>query len=167
MPKTEIPTFIRIKPSSYADAGDCRIYIGEDKKGLAITLPPPDADKVVDNTKERYTFRFTEVLDNKIAQETVFDKVAKQSLVSALEGYNATIFAYGQTGTGKTYTITGGRRFIERGIIPRALSFLYEEAAKRSDSQIQIHVSYLEIYNEIIYDLLDPNHEANALEELP
>lgn len=50
---------------------------------------------------------------------------------SALSGYNATIFAYGQTGSGKTFTITGGpERYEDRGIIPRAMSYLYSEFKK-------------------------------------
>lgn len=49
-------------------------------------------------------------------------------MCSALNGYNATIFAYGQTGSGKTFTITGGaERYHDRGIIPRALTYMYNE----------------------------------------
>jgi kinesin family protein 6/9 len=89
-------------------------------------------------------------------------------VVSSLEGYNGTIFAYGQTGSGKTYTITGGTaRYVDRGIIPRALSLIFSEIAQRSDYTYTVHFSYLEIYNETGYDLLDPDHETKALEDLP
>lgn len=88
--------------------------------------------------------------------------------MSSLEGYNGTIFAYGQTGSGKTYTITGGTaRYVDRGIIPRALSLIFSEIAQRSDYTYTVHFSYLEIYNETGYDLLDPDHETKALEDLP
>lgn len=97
-----------------------------------------------------------------------WDSWAEQVVVSSLEGYNGTIFAYGQTGSGKTYTITGGTaRYVDRGIIPRALSLIFSEIAQRSDYTYTVHFSYLEIYNETGYDLLDPDHETKALEDLP
>ena len=54
--------------------------------------------------------------------------------MGALEGFNGTVFAYGQTGSGKTFTITGGpERYVDRGIIPRSISLIFSEVAKRSD----------------------------------
>ncbi|CAF1278776.1 unnamed protein product, partial [Didymodactylos carnosus] len=87
---------------------------------------------------------------------------------SVISGYNGTIFAYGQTGSGKTFTVTGGpERFADRGIIPRCLSYIFQEFGKQTDQSHTVHVSYLEIYNENGYDLLDPKHEASRLEDLP
>uniref|UniRef100_A0A3Q2I9Z4 Kinesin-like protein n=1 Tax=Equus caballus TaxID=9796 RepID=A0A3Q2I9Z4_HORSE len=87
---------------------------------------------------------------------------------SVLAGYNGTIFAYGQTGSGKTFTITGGaERYSDRGIIPRTLSYIFEQLQKDSGKIYTTHISYLEIYNECGYDLLDPRHEASTLEDLP
>ncbi|RXM30310.1 Kinesin-like protein KIF6 [Acipenser ruthenus] len=84
-----------------------------------------------------------------------------------LSGYNGTIFAYGQTGSGKTFTITGGaERYSDRGIIPRTLSYLFQQFQKDSTKVYTTHISYLEIYNECGYDLLDPRHEAARLEDL-
>jgi kinesin family protein 6/9 len=89
-------------------------------------------------------------------------------VVGALDGYNGTVFAYGQTGSGKTYTITGSaERYVDRGLIPRALSLIFSELANRSDSIYQLHFAYLEIYNEIGYDLLNPNHDTESLQDLP
>ncbi|NXS34254.1 KIF6 protein, partial [Pomatostomus ruficeps] len=85
-----------------------------------------------------------------------------------LAGYNGTIFAYGQTGSGKTFTITGGaERYSDRGIIPRTLSYIFDQLQKDSSKVYTTHVSYLEIYNECGYDLLDPRHEASRMEDLP
>lgn len=73
-------------------------------------------------------------------------------------------------GSGKTFTITGGpEKYEDRGIIPRTLSHIFNEFRKRSDYSYQMHVSYLEIYNDSGYDLLDPSLEDNAkaLEDLP
>ena len=103
-----------------------------------------------------------------VKQDEVFDVVARDSVMSAMEGYNATIFAYGQTGSGKTFTITGGaERYVDRGIIPRSLSHIFNEISKRADAQYKVHISYLEIYNGNGYDLLDPDHETTALEDMP
>ena len=62
----------------------------------------------------------------------VFDRLAADMLLGTLEGINATIFAYGQTGSGKTFTITGGpERYANRGLIPRSISFLFQNIAQR------------------------------------
>ena len=101
-------------------------------------------------------------------QDEVFALVAATPITSVMDGFNATIFAYGQTGSGKTWTITGGpERYVDRGIIPRALSMMFEQLKERSGAQFQIHISYLEIYNNTGYDLLDPSHETKRLEDLP
>ena len=64
--------------------------------------------------------------------------------------------------------MTGGvERYVDRGIIPRSISAIFAEVSKRSDYQFSVHISYLEIYNEIGYDLLDPDREIKALEDLP
>lgn len=66
-------------------------------------------------------------------QEKVFDKVAKDVVDSAMEGFNGTIFAYGQTGSGKTFTMTGGTgSYDDRGLIPRTLSYIFNECKQRS-----------------------------------
>ncbi len=74
--------------------------------------------------------------------------MAKKVCNNVLEGFNGTIFAYGQTGSGKTFTITGGPdRYEDRGIIPRSLSYIFQEIEKRKDFQFVLRISYLEIYN--------------------
>ena len=96
---------------------------------------------------------------------------------SCFDGFNGTIFAYGQTGSGKTFTITGGaERYVDRGIIPRTISYIFSEIHKRNTSSYkvqflnltnQVNVSYLEIYNDYGYDLLDENHATKSLFDLP
>lgn len=62
----------------------------------------------------------------------VFDSVARDVILGGMEGYNGTILAYGQTGSGKTFTITGGpERYVDRGLIPRAISLIYAEQPAR------------------------------------
>lgn len=73
-----------------------------------------------------------------------------------------------RAGSGKTFTITGGaERYQDRGIIPRALGRIFQAFKDRSNMQYSAYISYLELYNEAGYDLLDPSHETKTLEELP
>jgi len=66
------------------------------------------------------------------------------------------------------YTITGRtERYVDRGIIPRAISLIFSEVAERSDYTYTLYFSYMEVYNEMGYDLLNPDHETKALEDLP
>ncbi|KAF4324405.1 hypothetical protein G195_002219 [Phytophthora kernoviae 00238/432] len=110
-------------------------------------------------------FQFTNIFDPSISQERVFDEVCLDIVHSALDGYNGTILAYGQTGSGKTYTITGGEHYADRGIIPRVLSTIFEEFEKRPNMRYSCYISYLEIYNENVYDLLDRSHTDRPIEE--
>ena len=110
-----------------------------------------------------YQFTFDHVYDEHETQSTVYSTTAKSAIVSTLEGYNASIIAYGQTGTGKTYTMEGepwtaGSRMNEetRGIIPRATQEIFEhiESAASDRKRFLVRASYLQIYNEVISDLL-------------
>uniref|UniRef100_I3KU30 Kinesin family member 6 n=1 Tax=Oreochromis niloticus TaxID=8128 RepID=I3KU30_ORENI len=135
---------------------------------LEFFVPKDLADGFVNNKRECYNFRFQKVFDRVAKQEEIFENIAKPVADSVLAGYNGTVFAYGQTGSGKTFTITGGaERYSDRGIIPRTLSYLYERFSQDSSMVYTTHISYLEIYNEMGYDLLDSRHEASRLEDLP
>ena len=75
-----------------------------------------------------------------------------------VQGYNGTILCYGQTGAGKTFTMSGSsQNYKYRGIIPRAISQVFNEIGQRFDQAITIRVSYVEIYNEMVkfYRLLN------------
>uniref|UniRef100_A0A663LLN8 Kinesin-like protein n=1 Tax=Athene cunicularia TaxID=194338 RepID=A0A663LLN8_ATHCN len=134
---------------------------------LEIIVPRDLADGFVNNKRESYKFKFQKIFDQEAKQDVVFDSVAKPVAECVLAGYNGTIFAYGQTGSGKTFTITGGAEcYSDRGIIPRTLSYIFDQLQKDSSKVYTTHVSYLEIYNECGYDLLDSRHEASRLEDL-
>ena len=158
--------FLRVrptkKPSGYFKFSD------EDGCKVDFNVPLEQIHGHVNNTRQNFKFKFNGLLDMKATQEEVFDTVAKPSIQNALNGFNSTIFAYGQTGSGKTFTITGGaERYVDRGIIPRAMSFMFSEIQKNSERKTQIHVSYMELYNETGYDLLDDSQESKMLEDLP
>ncbi len=85
----------------------------------------------------------------------VYEECAAPIVKSLLDGYNATILAYGQTGSGKTFTMTGAtENFKHRGVIPRAISSLFYEIGQRPNMAYNVRISYLEVYNEQLTDLL-------------
>lgn len=108
------------------------------------------------------TFGFDRVFDENTSQAEVYECTARGLLDSVLDGYNATVFAYGATGCGKTHTITGTAQ--QPGIIFLTMQELFEKIAERSDEkQTEVSLSYLEIYNETIRDLLVPGGSKQGL----
>lgn len=100
-------------------------------------------------------FAFDRVFDENATQTEVYEATTRSLLDSVLDGYNATVFAYGATGCGKTHTITGTSQ--QPGIIFLTMQELFEKISERSeDKKTEISLSYLEIYNETIRDLLVP-----------
>ncbi|KAG7509049.1 kinesin KIF3C isoform X1 [Solea senegalensis] len=113
------------------------------------------------------TFTFDGVYDANSKQRDLYDESVRPLIDSVLAGFNGTIFAYGQTGTGKTYTMQGAWMDPEkRGVIPNAFDHIFTHISRsQSDRQYLVRASYLEIYREEVRDLLDPNHgTARALE---
>ena len=99
-------------------------------------------------------FRFDGILDGS-SQDEVYETVARDVVSHVITGHNGTIFCYGQTGAGKTYTMTGNPGLFEhRGITPRAISQLFQEIQARTAHSYTVRASYLEIYNDNIVDLL-------------
>lgn len=107
-----------------------------------------------------YRFTFDHVYDQDSTQNEVYDQTAKPLVLSTLQGYNAAIIAYGQTGTGKTYTMEGELEGPLRGIIPRSVEDIFaaiENDPEPSATKYLVRASYLQIYNEVISDLLKPD----------
>ncbi|XP_039253438.1 kinesin-like protein KIF6 [Styela clava] len=169
MVKQTIKIFCRVKPTR-SRTGIFSIDDDETlpKSSIEFVIPRDQLEGFVNNKRENYKFAFEKIFDQQAKQDDVFEHVAKDVADNVLAGYNGTIFAYGQTGSGKTFTITGGaEKFADRGIIPRSLSYLFEKFEQDKNHIYSTEVSYLEIYNENGYDLLDPRHEAAKLEDLP
>lgn len=98
-------------------------------------------------------------------QENIFAETAFPVVENVLQGYNGTIFAYGQTGTGKTHTITGILKDEkEKGIMPRAFQNVFSTIGGDTKRQYLVRASYLEIYNEEIQDLLNKKGISQRLE---
>ncbi|CAF1478921.1 unnamed protein product, partial [Adineta steineri] len=137
-----------------------------------------------------YDFCFNSIhsdSSNYASQEMIFEKLGVEIVKHAFEGYNACIFAYGQTGSGKSYTMMGSHN--DRGIIPRLCQLMFDQIENKIKEEInqdiniesinnekindilslkfsssyRVEVSYFEIYNEKVRDLLNPNNNHHAL----
>ncbi|CAK1584997.1 unnamed protein product [Parnassius mnemosyne] len=113
--------------------------------------------------KSQHSFTFDGIFTPHSSQEDVFAEVSSM-VQSALDGYNVCIFAYGQTGSGKTYTMEGGCGKENYGIVPRSIDMIFNcmEDLKRMGWELTIKATFLEIYNEVIYDLLDSNKDQES-----
>jgi len=117
------------------------------------------------------TFVFDRVFGPDSKQIDVYKSVVQPAIDEVLTGYNCTIFAYGQTGTGKTFTMEGERTPGDKytwqddplaGIVPRAMHHLFEKLPQQEDcAEFSARVSFLEIYNEELFDLLGSNSLEN------
>eukprot|EP00604_Paraphysomonas_vestita_P002752 CAMPEP_0174820372 /NCGR_PEP_ID=MMETSP1107-20130205/4163_1 /TAXON_ID=36770 /ORGANISM="Paraphysomonas vestita, Strain GFlagA" /LENGTH=1055 /DNA_ID=CAMNT_0016035579 /DNA_START=57 /DNA_END=3224 /DNA_ORIENTATION=- len=101
-------------------------------------------------------FTFDSVYDGNTQQRAFYEESCFGLIESVLEGFNGTIFAYGQTGCGKTWTMQGPNQPPElRGVIPNSFSHIFDHVtASKDGTEYLVRCSYLEIYNEVIRDLL-------------
>ncbi|WVQ96601.1 hypothetical protein IAU59_003706 [Kwoniella sp. CBS 9459] len=127
--------------------------------GCVWTMPEHDQHiiKLVKGTeglREDRDWIFDRILPPDSNNGRTYSTSARRHVRSAMEGYNAVIFAYGQTASGKTHTLTGSA--MEPGIIPLAISDLFAQIRSTPDREFLLRASYLELYNETIIDLLSP-----------
>lgn len=113
------------------------------------------AQTIMTNADKPHTFAFDKIYNQTDSQDAVFHDVA-DFIQSAMDGYNVCIFAYGQTGSGKTHTMQGSGKAQMRGIIPRAIQLIIKscEDLTAQGWVYTVDVSFFEIYNETIRDLL-------------
>eukprot|EP00730_Choanoeca_flexa_P003815 TRINITY_DN11513_c0_g1_i1.p1 TRINITY_DN11513_c0_g1~~TRINITY_DN11513_c0_g1_i1.p1 ORF type:complete len:1296 (+),score=285.48 TRINITY_DN11513_c0_g1_i1:64-3951(+) len=140
------------------------------KQAIQITKPKSQA-----SASERpassagpttHNFNYDRVFDPDSTQQAVYTTAVKPVVESVLQGYNGSVIAYGQTGTGKTFTIEGALEGEHRGVIPRCVSHVFDHIqAAPEDSQYLVRVSYLQIYNEKISDLLNPGSDNLKIRE--
>ncbi|XP_021242030.1 kinesin-like protein KIF9 isoform X2 [Numida meleagris] len=156
----KVRAFVRVKPTAHF-AQDV-IKFGPDNKSIDIYIKKDAKKGVVNNKQTDWSFRLDGVLHN-TSQELTYETVAKKLVSEALTGYNGTIMCYGQTGAGKTYTMTGATaEYRHRGIIPRAVQQVFKEISRSVDSFVTVRISYLEIYNETLCDLLSTTTSSGA-----
>lgn len=105
------------------------------------------------------SFTFDKIFNENIISEHIYKDIGKPVIKSVIKGYNGNIFMYGQTTSGKTYTMLGTPN--SPGIIPCSLRDIFRQIKKDTDAEYIIYCSYIEIYNENIFDLL--NNHSNCL----
>ncbi|EAW64814.1 kinesin family member 9, isoform CRA_b [Homo sapiens] len=150
--RKKVHAFVRVKPTD--DFAHEMIRYGDDKRSIDIHLKKDIRRGVVNNQQTDWSFKLDGVLHD-ASQDLVYETVAKDVVSQALDGYNGTIMCYGQTGAGKTYTMMGAtENYKHRGILPRALQQVFRMIEERPTHAITVRVSYLEIYNESLFDLL-------------
>ena len=141
-----------------------KIQFLEDGRSVLIRTVRQQSE-LVNNTVGDHIHKLDLVLKD-ASQEHTFDMAAGDMIRSLMAGYNGTVLCYGQTGSGKTYTMFGGGDYTTRGMCPRAVKAVFEETINQPDRIFQISVSFLEVYNERIKDLLDPaSKEDFAVQE--
>ncbi|XP_037926413.1 kinesin-like protein KIN-7I [Hermetia illucens] len=124
--------------------------------------------RIVDNSiqlidSQSEPFYFDHIFDDTVTNEKIFHTMAKPIVAAALRGFNGTIFAYGQTSSGKTYTMLGDEE--NPGVMIRAGREIFNEIEKAADRAFLIRVGYIEIYNEKIFDLLDKKNQDLKIHE--
>mmetsp|Transcript_30074 Transcript_30074/g.84731 ORF Transcript_30074/g.84731 Transcript_30074/m.84731 type:complete len:830 (-) Transcript_30074:245-2734(-) len=173
-----IPAFQGTCSSDHASANVrvvCRLRPLSDRERKAGTVPAVTSAteqrevavvrKVGGTRQMRSTFHFDEVLSSFSTQREVFAATLQPLVQQVLQGYEATAFAYGQTGTGKTYTMEGCTDSEDkRGLIPRAAAAVLDALKSRCYVKHRVTMSYLEIYNEELSDLLAPPQSQARLE---
>ncbi|GLT51906.1 hypothetical protein SLA2020_252800 [Shorea laevis] len=138
-----------------ADFADC-VELQPELKRLKLRKNNWDSD----------TYEFDEVFTEFASQKRVYEVVAKPVVESVLDGYNGTVMAYGQTGTGKTFTLgkLGEEDTSDRGIMVRSMEDILANISLETDT---VCVSYLQLYMETIQDLLDPLNDNISIVEDP
>ena len=147
-----IRVIIRCRPLSEQEVKDGR--------EIAVKMNHKTGEVIVNKPGEEIpkVFTFDSVYDWVSEQETIFAETAYPIIENVLQGYNGTIFAYGQTGTGKTFTINGVPKDpVLKGIMPRSFESIFKEIEMDPSKEFLVRASYLEIYNEEIRDLLFKN----------
>ena len=171
---TAITVVVRIRPQNARELAVSHgnlIHVLDDK--VLVFDPPGERvhkQTFINNSQGRsknLSFGFDRVFGQESSQDDVFEVVKStifQEKGGLLDGFNCTVFAYGATGSGKTFTMAGTKE--NPGIMSRSVQYIFEAIDARMGRNAKIRLSYLEIYNEEIRDLLNPVDDRNKEKEL-
>ncbi|TDG97820.1 hypothetical protein EPR50_G00211840 [Perca flavescens] len=155
----QLTVALRIRPLSDAEQEEAATIVAHrvDDQMVVLKDPMEDPDDILRANRSREkTYMFDVAFDYSASQEEVYRATTKGLIEGLISGYNATVFAYGPTGCGKTYTMLGTDK--EPGIYVQTLNDLFRAIEETSDDMLySVSMSYLEIYNEMIRDLLNPS----------
>jgi len=146
---SRVLVYTRVRPPTAKEAKE-GLVVSVDSAEHAINL----SDK---NDREQHVFKCDGVFAPDAAQDAVFEEVGQPVLDATLEGYNGCVLAYGQTGSGKTHTLLNpGESVSDSGLVPRIAAALFFRIGQDLAHVLTVRVSFLQIYNEQIDDLLKP-----------
>ncbi|XP_057880641.1 centromere-associated protein E [Melospiza georgiana] len=138
-----------------------RPLISRENASDKVSLHWRSENNTVSDVSGTKTFSYDRVFHSSDNTQQLYDGVAVPIIQSAVRGYNGTIFAYGQTASGKTYTMMGNEDSV--GIIPKAIQHVFKIICEIPDREFLLRVSYMEIYNETITDLLCDTRKKKPL----
>ncbi|XP_043288221.1 kinesin-like protein KIF13A isoform X4 [Venturia canescens] len=168
MATDKIKVAVRVRPFNRRELELGTQCVVEMTEQQTILQHPTTMDKIDRNKPKTFAFdhcffSLDPRAEHFASQDVVFDALGRDILDNAFQGYNACIFAYGQTGSGKSYTMMGSGD--NKGIIPRLCDNLFDLIAKQQSFELsyKVEVSYMEIYNEKVHDLLDPKPNKQSL----
>ncbi|KAH8070120.1 hypothetical protein JL721_5344 [Aureococcus anophagefferens] len=165
MPNKTIKVCVRTRPTATFAAE--QIVIDGDKNSIVINKKQTaeEAASTLNNAQTNFKFQFHHVLHN-ASQDTVYETLARDVVQDVVDGINGTIMTYGQTGSGKTFTMLGDmNNYMHRGIAPRCIAHVFAEVGARIETAYRISCTYMEIYNERIFDLLKALSDEDARAE--
>uniref|UniRef100_A0A8C9WS37 Kinesin-like protein KIF14 n=1 Tax=Sander lucioperca TaxID=283035 RepID=A0A8C9WS37_SANLU len=160
MENSAVTVAVRVRPFSAREKAEKALQVIF-MNGQETVVQHPDSKQ---RHSFNYDFSFCSVDEGDptfASQQTVYETLAQPLLLRAFEGFNTCLFAYGQTGSGKSYTMMGFGE--EEGVIPRFCQELFSRLASMENEEVNCHVemSYFEVYNEKIHDLLVTRDEPN------
>jgi hypothetical protein len=171
--KNSVKVFVRVRPRIRREIELDQHVLVEMNEGATVINPPRNASPSK-KTQEPKQFQFDSSLwsldpqnERKFkSQQDCFEICAQEMLEHTLSGYNTCIFAYGQTGSGKSYTMMGNQE--DQGIIPRCCEELFDKCTSMPQNfRVQMNVSFFEIYNEQVRDLLSDDPVPLRVRENP
>ncbi|KAL2079410.1 hypothetical protein ACEWY4_025154 [Coilia grayii] len=155
---------VRVRPFNARETNlDAKCVIQMQGKSTCITNPKQPKDGAKNFTFDYSYWSHTSPEDPAFAsQQQVYRDIGEEMLLHAFEGYNVCIFAYGQTGAGKSYTMMGKQEKDQEGIIPQLCEDLFRRTLENKDPELSysVEVSYMEIYCERVRDLLNPKSKG-------
>uniref|UniRef100_A0AAQ5XNR9 Kinesin family member 13A n=1 Tax=Amphiprion ocellaris TaxID=80972 RepID=A0AAQ5XNR9_AMPOC len=171
MSDTKVKVAVRVRPMNRREIELNTKCVVDMEDNQTVLHPPPSNAKGENSRKQPKVFAFDHCfwsmdeanVPKYAGQEVVFKCLGEGILENAFQGYNACIFAYGQTGSGKSFSMMGNGE--QPGLIPRLCCSLFERVHREANEahSFKVEVSYMEIYNEKVRDLLDPKGSRQSL----
>ncbi|XP_054465218.1 kinesin-like protein KIF1B isoform X1 [Anoplopoma fimbria] len=166
MSGASVKVAVRVRPFNSREMGkDSKCIIQMQGNSTIIQNPKAPKEPAKNFSFDYSYWSHTTPEDPSFAsQNLVYNDIGKEMLAHAFEGYNVCIFAYGQTGAGKSYTMMGKQEEGQEGIIPMLCEDLFEkinDVGNKEELSYSVEVSYMEIYCERVRDLLNPKNKGN------